>query len=55
MSSNALHIGARSIIILSYQTFNTEYASASMLLLALFFLYHFYYAIWDIVILGIFT
>ena len=55
MSSNALHIGARSIIILSYQILILNMLSASMLLLALSFLYHFYYAIWDIVILGIFT
>ena len=51
MSPDSLHIGARSIVILSY----TEYFSTIMLLLALSFLYYFNYTIWDIVIPGIFT
>ena len=55
MSSDSLHIGARSIVILSYQTPLTEYFSTIMLLLALSLLYYFNYTIWDIVILGIFT
>ena len=55
MSSDSLDIGARSIVILSYQTFLTEYFSTNMLLLALSFFYYFNYTMWDNVILGIFT
>ena len=55
MLSDSIHIGARSIVILSYQTLETEYFSTNMLLLALSFLHYFNYAIWDIVIPGIFT
>ena len=52
MSSDSLHIGARSIVILSYQTLLTEYFSTNMLLLTLSLLYYFNYTIWDIVIPG---
>ena len=55
MSSDSLHIGARSIVILLYQTLLTEYFSTNMLLLALSFLYYFNYTIGDSVIPGIFT